>query len=491
MAAATMSLHNSRAAGREYFVAVYGLPSNDGGLARPLDLATALSKASPARPGDTIWIRGGRYRGHFESHLSGTAAQPITVRNYEGERVAIDNPTDCDTMNLLSSYTWYWGLELTSTGSRRRTPESGSYCGHESQNHLDRGIGFRNNGSFNKIINCVIHDQQQGVGNWGTWTSNPGLEVYGSLIYYNGAEQTGGERDGWGLGHGIYTLSKQTGATRIRDNIVHSNFVTGIRVGDEGVFNPHVEGNISFLNGEHMTRTGGRNLYVGGGNNYDTNRSAYVPMSGAVIRANYTYFRTNNSAKGPGMLGASEGLNAGLWWPGASGEIVDNYVAGFSGGHALQLGYWDHFTATRCLGNTIYGTVNEYTKRQCPPDANTYLAARPPNAVFVRPNEFEPGRANIAIYNWERRPVVEVNLAAAGLSDGQAVEIRDAMNFFDSPIVRVNFRRTKPYVVIPMDELSRAGIVGETDISRSYRPLPHSAPEFAAFVVLPSGRPPR
>src|SRR5688572_922878 len=58
-AAATMSLHNPRAAGREYYVAVYGLPTNDGGFTKPLDLTTALSRESPARPGDTIWIRGG------------------------------------------------------------------------------------------------------------------------------------------------------------------------------------------------------------------------------------------------------------------------------------------------------------------------------------------------------------------------------------------------------------------------------------------------
>jgi hypothetical protein len=32
------------------------------------------SRRTPARPGDTIWMRGGVYRGTFTSNLTGTAA---------------------------------------------------------------------------------------------------------------------------------------------------------------------------------------------------------------------------------------------------------------------------------------------------------------------------------------------------------------------------------------------------------------------------------
>jgi hypothetical protein len=78
------------AAGREFFVAPEGLSSNDGSINRPLDLSRALSSDSPAAPGDTIWVRGGTYRGLFRSYLTGTAAAPIIVRNYKGERVIID-----------------------------------------------------------------------------------------------------------------------------------------------------------------------------------------------------------------------------------------------------------------------------------------------------------------------------------------------------------------------------------------------------------------
>jgi hypothetical protein len=473
--------------GLQFFVAVNGSAAGTGTIDKPWDLQTALNHPPIVAPGSTISIRGGTYKGHFVSRLNGTSSAPIIVRNHAGERVTIDNPSDCDTINMISSYTWYWGLELASSGVKRKTPYSGSYCGQQLDVRLDRGIAFRNNGSFNKIINCVIHDNQQGVGNWGTWTNNPGLEVYGTLIYYNGGEQTGGTRDGWGLGHGTYVLSKSTGATRLADNIVHTNFVTGIRVGDEGVFNPHVEGNVSYLNGDHMTKTGGRNLYVGGGNNYDSNPSAYVPMSGAVIRRNYTYYRPNPLGYGPGNLGYSEGLHAGLWWPGASGEIVGNYLAGKGGGDTLALGYWNHFTTTRCDGNTIYGMANAYATQQCQSGINTYYSARPSNAVFVRPNAYEPGRAHLVIYNWQMLPAVQVNLATAGLSEGETFEIRDAMNYYGAPVTGGVYTASSPVVSVSMQGLTRAPMAGEADVSVAYRPLPHSAPEFGAFILVPGG----
>ena len=38
---------------------------------------------------------------------------------------------------------------------------------------------------------------------------------------------------------------------------------------------------------------------------------------------------------------------------------------------------------------------------------NTYYSARPTGTkVFVRPNKYEPGRANITIYNWDKAATV-------------------------------------------------------------------------------------
>src|SRR5688572_26970367 len=76
--------------GRQFYAAPHGLPANDGSQQRPLDLATALSTSSPLRPGDILWLRGGRYWGNFESRLTGTVTQPIIVRQYPGEHAVLD-----------------------------------------------------------------------------------------------------------------------------------------------------------------------------------------------------------------------------------------------------------------------------------------------------------------------------------------------------------------------------------------------------------------
>src|SRR4030095_9596250 len=40
----------------QFHVAPSGAAGNDGSAQRPLDLTTALSQSSPARPGDIIWL---------------------------------------------------------------------------------------------------------------------------------------------------------------------------------------------------------------------------------------------------------------------------------------------------------------------------------------------------------------------------------------------------------------------------------------------------
>ena len=95
----------------EFFVSPGGSGSNSGAAASPWDLATALSHPAVVKPGDTIWLRGGTYRGTFTSRLTGTSANPILVRQYPGERATIDGGDSGGNGILVisGSYTWYWG----------------------------------------------------------------------------------------------------------------------------------------------------------------------------------------------------------------------------------------------------------------------------------------------------------------------------------------------------------------------------------------------
>ncbi len=84
-------------------------------------------------------------------------------------------------------------------------------------------------------------------------------------------------------------------------------------------------------------------------------------------------------------------------------------------------------------GNTFYGSIPGFSSSQFP--ANTYLTSRPTGQrIFLRPNQYEPGRANITIYNWDLKPAVEVDLSAI-LAPGDRFEIRNVQDFFGEPVV--------------------------------------------------------
>src|SRR4051794_17558684 len=74
----------------EFHVAPDGRSDGDGSRARPWDLATALAQPPAVRPGDTVWLRGGTYRGTFTSRLTGAPGAPVTVRQAPGERATVD-----------------------------------------------------------------------------------------------------------------------------------------------------------------------------------------------------------------------------------------------------------------------------------------------------------------------------------------------------------------------------------------------------------------
>ena len=72
------------------YVSPTGSRSATGSISSPWDLQPALNQPAAVKPGDPIWLRAGTYYGGFQSNLDGNAANPIIVRNYNGERVSID-----------------------------------------------------------------------------------------------------------------------------------------------------------------------------------------------------------------------------------------------------------------------------------------------------------------------------------------------------------------------------------------------------------------
>src|SRR5713101_3332184 len=197
---AALSSCASFAFGAEFYAAPNGSASGDGSINRPWNLATALGQPAAVHPGDTIWLRGGRYVGRFYSSLTGTAAAPIKVRQYPGERATIDGFSPSASGNILQvggAYTWYWGFEIMSSDPYRVSTSSST-----SPPDIRRGGGVYTDQAPGhpglKFINLVVHDAAVGFGWWQDATDS---EIYGCLIYYNGWKRA----DGQGAGHGINT----------------------------------------------------------------------------------------------------------------------------------------------------------------------------------------------------------------------------------------------------------------------------------------------
>jgi len=113
--------------GNSFYVSPTGSPNNDGSINRPCDIATALSHPETLKPGDTIWLRGGTYRGVVTSYLQGTQNYPITVRSFPGEWAVIDTVRqqgDPSGFHVYSAYTYYWDFEITNTNNQNRGGEN-------------------------------------------------------------------------------------------------------------------------------------------------------------------------------------------------------------------------------------------------------------------------------------------------------------------------------------------------------------------------------
>jgi hypothetical protein len=456
----------------EWYVAPNGTAQGDGSKHSPWNLQAALDQPASVQPGDTIWLRGGTYQGVFISKLKGSPGRPIRVRQYPNERVTLDaNGINKAVLSIgLTKYkreevntnTWYWGFEITNTHPDRSDSTFTTHVppkrAHGVYTYTARRI---------KLINLAIHDNALGIG---AWKFCEDMEICGNLIYHNGWEGTGvrnGRRDR-AHGHGIYTQNNM-GRKIIRDNIVFNQFDNGIQVytGGGSLKNPSyidnymVEGNTSFCNGSVSTKYYDKNILVGGG----------LPAKNPVVKNNCTYVPPRLQ-RGENAIGYKAGWENGV--------LQDNY---FVGGRPVNLVKLHNCKVTGNFGygNEHVGPVGDY------PD-NTFLRyhprsqhdQRPKGAkVFIRPNPYEPGRANITIYNWDLAKTVEVDLSTARLKQGDAYQVRDAQNFFGKPVASGTFSADNSMISIPM-----TGLTAVQPIGRPVKPARHTAPEFGAFVVL-------
>jgi hypothetical protein len=434
--AAALFLAPALVSAADFYVSPSGSAGGSGSIGNPWDLQTALDQPSAVHPGDNIWLRGGTYTGYFSSHLVGTSAAPIVVRNYPGERAKIDGNYggNNNTFEIHGNYTWYWGLEIYNS-------DPGRWSNVPSDPPLRRGEGVVVIGDHIKLIHLVIHDTAQGIL---TATDTNDNEISGCLIYYNGYDAT--DR---GHGHGIYSANAPGNVTKkIRDNIIFEQLGWGLHGYTEGgsLDNIEYKGNTVFDNGGLSSHGWTTNILLGG------LKKAVSPK----LSSNATY---NQDHAGSNNLGYSAGCSAPT--------VTDNYL---DGDMALKLVSCDQVTMT---GNSFYDTVSGFTSSQFPD--NTYYASRPSGSkVFLRPSTYEPGRAHLTVYNWDLDPTVDVDVSSI-MAPGASWILKNAQNPFGAAVATGTYDGGP--LSVPMTAMTPATPVGAST------PAP-TGPEFNAFILL-------
>ncbi len=467
--------------------------------------------------------------------LAGKQSDGVTwtncARGWSGTTPVAHNVGDLavasgDQLTINGQYTYYRDIEILNSKPERSfnariTPQD------------ERGEGITVNPSSGiKLINLVIHDNREGIF---AGIGALGLEIYGCIIFNNGLVDW---QRGHGLGiyvlngpgapqkkvrnvisfNGFSDGMKAYSESQYAQNFLFEyviSFNNGVLAGFPG----NQGNNGRPLDANHRAC----NIFAGTGNSKN-------PINDILIHDSYFYHPFDAKPEG-GNVGL------GYQAPGATGlEISNSRIMG--GNSALALSHFQSFTVagnkvyaqatstgsgwntlvsaqlesgysgtwdnntyfdqlpiawqfTFMNGATIKhacdtGAILKFTENGCSPnggwkentgfDANSSFSHGAPTGteVFVIPNEYEAGRAHIAIYNWALRKSVGVDLAGV-LSIGDAYEVRAAEDYLGVPITTGVYNGDP--VSIPMRGTSVMAPIGLGWAPSTVRP------EFGAFIV--------
>ncbi len=435
----------------EFYVAPSSVPTGNGSITSPWDLQTALNHPSAVKPGDTIWLPGGTHRLYnrttkFISQLSGKSSAPSTARQYPGERATIDG----NIQQIYGGWVNYWGFEIMNSHPNRYTAETGPFPQAwwvlYDGKYVDLCVsGFDLQAPNVKLINLIIRDSIGG--GIGVNKSAQNAEIYGCLSYYNGWQ--GSDR---GHGHGLYGQNAAPYVKTIKDNMFFENLALGLQATGGGpdpvADNFKIEGNAFFMN-----------------SNLSWNHQANVLIGAFQGRAQNPSFIKNFVYD---TMGSSSDSNMGYTGGSDNAQIKDNFF------HTSVMFSYDNYNMT-LTGNTFAGGTVNLDKTKHP--NNSYLSSKPTsNFISVRPNQYETGRANIVIYNYQKLNTVTVDVTGIGLIPGEQYELRNVQNYFGD-IITGTYNGGS--ISVPMTGRTIAKPVGQ-----NFSTPPTTFPDFGAFVIM-------
>jgi hypothetical protein len=446
-------------AGRSFFVSPGGSSAGDGSERHPWDLATALAGGPPrgkrVQPGDTIWLRGGIYRGGVRATVAGKEGAPVVVRQFAGERAVIDGAgASRSTLYVTGDYTVFWGFELTDSDTARSTSDADLELRHNA---------LVNDASHTKYINLVVHDG--GVGFYNEPKSID-VEVTGCIIYNNGWQ--GPDR---GHGHALY-LKAFIGPLVARDNVVFNQYGLGVHAYTNSktgkLMNITIEGNVAFNNGTLATRGSlSPNILLGGAD--------YA--AGDVVRDNIAYFS-------PELAGAGANVQIGYRTL-RNGDVIVEHNTIVGGSPALDFGFW---SAARVSNNALFRSGSSSGALIAKRDGagagqiwrdNTERAAPSATQVVTRPNLYEKGRAHLIVFNWGADKTAQADVSGV-LAPGDRYDVRNVQDLFGPPVASGTVAGTT--IIIPL-----GGVAPPPPVGRKASRAPRTGPAFDVFLVTRTG----
>lgn len=455
--------------GATFYVSPTGSASNPGTIASPNSLTNMIQAAHTlASAGDTIYLLGGTYTNTLFNDLVAPSNNPIVMRSAPGQWAVIDpqttNTVTGAVLTIYGSGNWWRDMEIMNSATNRYLVR------------LD-GVGMNTGaaGQDNKLINLFIHDN--GDGAFASYQST-NAEVYGCVIINNGYQLS--DR---GHGHNLYIQNRSFETRKtISENIGLNVMNVGMNARSSNLTaNEWWEGNVVANSGSTST-----NGWVA---NFHTEGETVDQISWVQ---NFGYYPV--PAYGQGFYSLS--TNGTL-------TVVSNVFAN----SYSQIFYW---TNTVFNANTQYAavdfrpTVTNYTTA----DYNYYykVALNFPisyqltnvtlanwqtyfgndthgtataNAasgkwIYLRQNKYEPTRANLIVYNWDRSDNVTVNISSV-CPVGNAFTLRNAADYGGNLVLSNNYAGGN--ISIPMTNLNVAVPIGMASAPTN------TAPTFAVFVL--------
>jgi hypothetical protein len=122
--------------------------------------------------------------------------------------------------------------------------------------------------------------------------------------------------------------------------------------------------------------------------------------------------------------------------------------------------------------------VDDATVEEFPDNAYVRSPSSGRVDVFVRPNQYEEGRATIVVFNWSKRSSVPIDLTTARLLRHERFEVRDVQDYAGAPLT------AGVYTPGTRVDLSMTGERSAEPVGTSA--VPHTTAEFGVFVVQPA-----